>query len=112
MEIQNSELERFKPKIVQLKGRLDAASISDRKEELIQKISADNTSVVINLREVSFIDSTGLGLLVAINQDIQRQGHKLSFCELSDQARLLFELTRLNLVFDLFDTQLAAVSAH
>lgn len=111
MHTQNSRTEEYQPKVVQLKGRLDAASILDQKKELVQKIAGDDTSVVINLREVTFIDSTGLGFLVAVNKELQRQGHKLVFCELSDQARLLFELTRLNLVFDLFDTQPAAVDA-
>lgn len=99
------------PRVVELSGRLDAASLQDKKKELMEHLTAERSHLVVNLREVSFIDSTGLGFLVSIGKIQETSGFEMVFCEVPEQARLLFELTRLNQIFDLFDTQSTAVSA-
>ena len=98
-------------KLVKLEGRLDAAGVNQKKPELMSRMTAEDTNVVINMSEVSFVDSTGLGLLVGVQQQQEGFNRKLVLCEVSDQIRLLLELTRLNLVFDIYDTQESALAA-
>ena len=96
---------------VKLKGRLDAASVEKNAGSIRQSVLSCNGSVVLNLAELSFIDSTGLGFLVSLHRLLDKKGHTLAICEANAQSRLLFELTRLNQVFDLYDTEAMAVGA-
>ncbi len=107
-EQENLSLEH---KIVRLSGRLDADSVEKRRQEITRKITADRCSVILNLSSVEFIDSTGLGFLVSLHQEIEKQNRKLIICEVSQQARLLFELTRLNHIFDIFDSEERALKS-
>ena len=97
--------------IVQLDGRLDAASVNKGKNELIGTFIDHEKHIVLNLREVTFIDSTGLGMLVSLHKLQVEQGQHMVLCEVSDQVRLLLELTRLNLVFDIYDKQTSALKS-
>lgn len=97
-------------KITRLKGRLDAASVDKKKAALTRRIAGDSCSVVLNIRDVEFIDSTGLGFLVSLQQQVKAQGNQLVICEPTDQAQVLFELTRLNQIFDIYDSETAALN--
>ena len=97
-------------KIVRLQGRLDADSVDRKRDALTARITEDQCSVVLNVSNISFIDSTGLGFLVSLHKSLSAAGHRMVICEPTDQARMLFELTRLNQIFDILDTETAALN--
>ena len=68
-----------------LKGRLDAASLNSQKTELTNMIEAAGSSIVFNLKQVSFIDSAGLEFLVSANQKLAKHGRRFALCEASGQ---------------------------
>ena len=87
------------------------ALVSKNKEDFIEDITSRKKPLVLNLSEVSFVDSTGLGFLVAMQQAQSLVDEAFVICALTDKTRLLLELTRLNLVFDIYETEALAVSA-
>ena len=99
------------PHVIHLQGRLDANQVSKNKEDFIEDITSRKKPLVLNLSEVSFVDSTGLGFLVAMQQAQSLVDEAFVICALTDKTRLLLELTRLNLVFDIYETEALAVSA-
>jgi len=70
--------------------------------EVSKLISAGATIVLIDLEEVTFIDSSGLGALVLAFKAVRSMGGKFVLCSVSDQARMLFELTGTDQLFETF----------
>jgi anti-sigma B factor antagonist len=99
------------PHVIHMQGRLDANQVAKNKSGYIAEITSRKLPLVLNLSEVSFIDSTGLGFLIAIQQAQADVDEAFVICALTDKTRLLLELTRLNLVFDIHETETMAVEA-
>ena len=58
--------------------------------------------VLIDLQYVKFIDSSGLGALVSAMKMVRTAGGKLFICSLNDQVKMLFELTKMDRIFEKF----------
>jgi anti-sigma B factor antagonist len=98
--------------ILRLTGRLDAASVNTIKENVNSLIGKKIKSIVIDMDEVDFIDSSGLGSLVSCLRVVNKEDGDIRLCSLQDQIRTLIELTRLHRVFQIFDDSDAAVKSY
>jgi len=89
--------------------RLDAHNSTELKSS-VQKLFEDGKkNVLIDLKEVRFIDSSGLGALVSgFKNAISHQGN-LKLSSLQSQVKSMFELTRLHRVFEIFPSTVEAV---
>ena len=61
--------------------------------------------VLIDLKDVTFIDSSGLGALVSALKAVRSAGSKLFICSINAQVKMLFELTSMDRVFQIFPNQ-------
>ena len=59
---------------------------------------------VIDLTEVEFMDSTGLGAMLSCLRGIKSKGGTLRLCSLSSEVKQLFEMVMMDRVFDIFET--------
>lgn len=84
--------------------RLDANNSEELKLELRRLFESGIKDVVIDLKEVLFIDSSGLGVLVSGYKNASVQHGSLKLSNLQSQVKSMFELTRLHRVFDIFTT--------
>jgi len=84
--------------------RLDAHNSDQLKTEMNQLFDKDTKDVVIDLKEVRFIDSSGLGVLVSGYKNSSTRQGTLKLSGLQTQVKSMFELTRLHRVFDIFST--------
>jgi len=83
--------------------RLDAGVAGDFKEAFNAQMREDEQNYVLDLSSVEFIDSTGLGAIVACLKTVTGNG-TLSLVGVHGAAEDLFKLTRLNSVFRMFGT--------
>jgi anti-sigma B factor antagonist len=82
--------------------RLDAHNAGDLKAELLALFEQGKKNILIDLQDVRFIDSSGLGALVSgFKNAITNQG-SLKLSSLQPQVKSMFELTRLHRVFDIY----------
>ncbi len=82
--------------------RLDAHNSGDLKAEMLRLFTEGNKNVLVDLKEVRFIDSSGLGALVSgFKNAISQQGN-LKLSSLQPQVKSMFELTRLHRVFEIY----------
>jgi anti-sigma B factor antagonist len=82
--------------------RLDAHNSGDLKLEMQRLFMEGKKNVLVDLMEVRFIDSSGLGALVSgFKNAISNQGN-LKLSSLQPQVKSMFELTRLHRVFEIF----------
>ncbi len=91
--------------------RIDAHNSDAMKERIKQLFDGGARDVLVDLHEVLFIDSSGLGALVSVFKSAMTCRGRLALAGLRDQVRSMFELTRLNRVFDIYATVDEAVSS-
>lgn len=84
--------------------RLDANNSDELKAEFNRLFEIGTLNIIIDLKEVLFIDSSGLGVLVSGYKNASTRHGSLKLSSLQTQVKSMFELTRLHRVFDIFTT--------
>lgn len=82
--------------------RLDAHNSGELKTQMLNLFEEGRNNLVIDLQEVRFVDSSGLGALVSGFKNASARSGNLKLCGLQPQVRSMFELTRLHRVFEIF----------
>jgi anti-sigma B factor antagonist len=90
--------------IVSLNGALNARSAEEAKQTFRDLVEQGVTKVIVNLKDVPFIDSSGLASLVSGLKTLGGEASNLKLAAPQSQARLLFELTMFDRVFEIHDT--------
>ncbi|MEA5419519.1 STAS domain-containing protein [Spirulina sp. CCNP1310] len=86
-------------------GRLDITTAWQFRLKLQECISKLSPHVVVNLSQVNFIDSSGLTSLVAGMRDADKVKGSFRICNVHPEAKLVFEVTMMDSVFEIFDTE-------
>ena len=98
--------------LVALNGRIILGEESNAlREKLKGLIAAGKQKIVLNMAEVEYIDSSGLGALVAAHLSAKNAGASLRLCNLGKKFHEVMQLTKLLTVFDVYDTEAAAVAS-
>lgn len=98
--------------IVNVRGRIVLGEESGALRELVMDLlSEGHVKILLNLAEVNYIDSSGLGTLVSAFASARKHGGELKLCKLSERVDDLMEITRLYTVFDIEDDEAAAVKS-
>ena len=87
------------------KGRLDITTAWQFRLKLQECISKLSPHVVVNLSQVNFIDSSGLTSLVAGMRDADKLKGSFRICNVHPESKLVFEVTMMDSVFEIFDTE-------
>jgi anti-sigma B factor antagonist len=96
--------------IVEVGGEVELHSASQLRDELLRAGEAEHPCVIVDLSRVTFIDSTGLGVLVGALKRVREKGALSLVCP-QRQVRRVFEITGLTKVFPMFDNLDAAVAS-
>ena len=91
--------------------RIDAAIAIQFKEDMRSETETDAVRVILDLSEVKFIDSSGLGAIVAAMKQLG-SGRKLDLAGLTPMVDKVFRLTRMDTVFDLYTSLNEATDAN
>jgi anti-sigma B factor antagonist len=97
--------------LLELSGRLDATCSGQLKDAVSAMIDAQKMKILIDLSAVNFIDSSGLGILVGCMRSATKAGGKLKITSLQENPQKLFEVTRLDRVFEIFDNRDSAIKS-
>ena len=97
--------------VVTLSGRLDAYTIVQSRALLDEALKTIPPNIVVNMQQVSFADSTALSALVMTLKRSREAKGDLRLCCLRQPVRMIFELTRLDKVFEIFSTEPEAIQA-
>ncbi len=90
--------------------RLDASTAADFKKNVLEQVAEGKNKIVLNLKQVDFIDSSGLGAIVTILKRVSEDGD-LCICSPTEPVKNMFKLTRMERVFRIFETEDEAVEA-
>src|SRR5260370_23896522 len=101
LDIQQTDREGIA--ILEMKGRStvgpEATSLRDRIAELAK---AGSVNIILDLKHVAYIDSTGLGALVMCGTTLRKQGGNMKLLNLNRRNIELLIMTKIATVFDLF----------
>lgn len=97
--------------VVEVAGEIDVSSADALRDELSRVLERERTDLVIDLREVQFMDSTGLGVLVGTLKKVRIQGGTLQLVIDNERLLKVLRLTALLQVFTVRDTLEAALGA-
>lgn len=92
-------------RVIQPGGILDSTRTQELRDQIDLVIEQDVKVILVDLKEVSFMDSSGLGALVTSLKAVRAAGGKLCICSVNEQVRILFELTSMDRVFEIFRDQ-------
>ena len=110
IEIQQREHEGIT--ILDFKGRLTVGDdVSRFREQLQKQIDSGHRNIVLNMEQVDYIDSTGLGALVMAYTSMQRAGGKIKLLNLSRRGIELLVMTKLTTIFEVFDDEQSAINS-
>lgn len=89
---------------------LDASNSSEFKRDIAPVLQSQN-KLVLDLGQLRFVDSSGLGAMLSCLRQLSAKGGDLKLCAMSKQVRGLFELVRMHRIFDIYGTREEAVRA-
>jgi anti-anti-sigma factor len=92
-------------KVLELSGILDGIKGNELRREVSGVLANGAEILLIDMKEVNFIDSSGLGALVSAMQMARNANAKLFICSISAQVKMLFELTKMDRIFQTFADQ-------
>jgi len=98
--------------VVTLEGRIVLGEESHSFREKLNRVLAEGKKkIVLNMADVKYIDRTGLGALVAAHYSAKTQSASVRLCNLGEKFYEVLQITKLLTVFDVYDTEAAAVNS-
>ncbi len=90
---------------------LNAGNVKDFKH-LIQPFLESEEHVLLDLSQLTFVDSSGLGAFLFCLKRLNQKGGDLRLCNITKPVRVLFELVRLHKVIDVFGSREEALASY
>jgi anti-sigma B factor antagonist len=98
--------------VVDISGRITLGEGCQQLRDLIRdEITRGNNRLLLNLADVTYIDSSGIGELVSAFTRVSNQGGQLKLLNLTRKVKDLLQITKLLTVFDVHDDEARAISS-
>ncbi|NCN10718.1 MAG: STAS domain-containing protein [Leptospira sp.] len=96
-ELQNDNL------LLHLDGNLDMLNAGILKERMLEAVKNNHNFIILDLSNVGFVDSSGFGLLILINEKLKKLGkNKLRIANVSRSVQQVFRISKISEVVDVF----------
>ena len=98
--------------VLELSGEMYGGPDNMKLVDLVSQFASEKKlDLVISLEKVKWISSTGLGILVSARSRYAKEGGVIKLCHPNDRVLGILQVTRLNLIFDVFDDCKQAIAA-
>ncbi len=112
MSLEIRQREREGITILDLAGRITVGEEASRLREILRDLTAAGVrTVILNLRGVDYIDSTGLGAMVVCYTSLRKQGGRVKLENVNRRQVELLVFTKLTTVFEIFNDEQDAVNS-
>ena len=96
--------------VVDVEGDIDLGRSASFQMSLLRVMDGQPDRIVVNLTDVPYMDSSGVASLVKLLSRTRRRGVPMCLTGLCERVRSIFEITRLDGVFDIFPTEKEALA--
>lgn len=100
MDLQIKHTEKNEQTIISLSGEIDAYTVTKLKETFSTTMNSEGQDVIVDLEEVTYMDSTGLGVFVSALKTAKENEGELKLVNVQDRVYRLFQITGLNEIMD------------
>ena len=97
--------------VLDVEGQLIVGNRQELKQRVLNELEEGERKFLIDFEETGYIDSSGLGVLVSLSKKIREQGGELRLANLNEDLRTLFELTKLDTLFQISNSRDEALSS-
>ena len=98
--------------VLDLSGKIMGGDDFDLFNNAIKDLVNDgHVDIVLNLKSVKWINSSGLGLMVSAYTSLVKQGGRMKVCEVSERIDNILHVTQLELIFETFDKEADALAS-
>ena len=98
--------------ILDLQGRVTLGEATGKMHEAVREALQDTANVILNLAEVPYMDSAGLGEMVGAFTTVTGRGGSLKLLQPQRRLHELLRLTRLSTVFETYEEEAAAIGSY
>mgnify|MGYP003574887511 CR=1 FL=1 len=91
--------------LVEVEGQLIVGNRQELKQKVLEELEKGERKFVVDFERTGYIDSSGLGVLVSLSKKIREKGGELRLANLNEDLRTLFELTKLDTLFQIADSR-------
>lgn len=88
-------------------GILDSTKADEFRQSVEDMLQSGAEVILVDLKDITFVDSSGLGTLVVLLKQIRGMDRTFCICSINDQVRMLFELTSMDRVFSIYQDRQA-----
>ena len=99
-------------KIVDIEGEIDVYTSMELKKELNGMIDNGSKKIIINLEKVNYMDSSGLGILVAILKRLKQEDGIMKLTKMNIGIKKIFEITKLTKFFEIYEDEEKALKSN
>lgn len=92
-------------RVMQPEGILDGSHAQAIRHEIEQWVAEDVQVILVDLSDITFLDSSGLGALVAALKTVRSRERRLCLCSPNEQVQMVFELSGTDQAFEIFQTR-------
>ena len=96
--------------VIDVEGQLIVGNRQTLKRTVLDEVERGKRKFVVDFSNTSYIDSSGLGVLVSLSKKISEQGGELRLAGLNEDLRTLFELTKLDTLFTIAESREEALN--
>ncbi|MGG6239602.1 STAS domain-containing protein [Nodosilinea sp. AN01ver1] len=97
--------------VIEPAGILDSTKAEEFRQSVEDLLQNGAEIILVDLKDITFIDSSGLGTLVVLLKKIRGLNRTLCICSMNDQVKMLFELTSMDRVFEIYENRQAFEAA-
>jgi anti-sigma B factor antagonist len=91
--------------VVSVEGQLIVGNRQELKQKVLDEIERGERKFLVDFSQTGYIDSSGLGVLVSLSKKIREHGGELRLTNLNEDLKTLFELTKLDTLFQIAETR-------
>jgi anti-sigma B factor antagonist len=97
--------------VIEVDGQLIVGNRQELKQRVLEEAESGARKILVDFAKAGYIDSSGLGVLVSLAKRMRELGGDLRLANLNDDLQTLFELTKLDSLFQIADTRERALES-
>jgi anti-sigma B factor antagonist len=95
--------------VIYPKGHLDAHNVERFEKEMVKLIAGDVVNIVINCKELNYISSAGMGIIMGYLDEIREKGGDIKLCSVDQRVYEIFDLVGFTEIYDFLSDEDVAV---
>ncbi len=92
------------------KGHLDAHNVERFEKEILKQIDNDVVNIVINCKELNYISSAGMGIIMGYLDEIREKQGDIKLCSVNERVYEIFDLVGFTEIYDFLDDEKTATN--